>query len=99
MTRKEIINGILDANIEYPMIILSKADWNGGRQCVEYSGWMAEHLIDGGCDDFDYIKFVAWCNDDLYRAVMSNKTFIDEYDTNHGMEFEERSIECFIPWN
>lgn len=97
MTKTDIINKILDANIEYPMVILSEADWKGGRQCCSLFGEQAADLISDGTDDFDYIEFVAESNDDLYHAVMSGKTFVDEYDTDHGIEEEERSIECFIP--
>lgn len=99
MTKADIINKILDANIEYPMVILSEADWKGGRQCDSVFGERAQSLIEDGPDDFDYIEFVAESNNDLYRAVMSGKTFTDEYDTDHGIEEEVRSIECFIPWN
>lgn len=99
MTKMELINGILNANVEYPMIVLSEADWKGGRQCCSAFGEQAQSLIDDGPADFDYIEFIAWCNNDLYRAIMNGKTFTDVYDTESGMEFEDRSITDFIPWD
>lgn len=97
MTKKEAINMVLDANIKYPMVILSEADWKGGRQCYSYFGDEAENMLIYGMGDFDYIEFIAKCNNDLYRAIMNGKTFTDVYDTENGMEFEDRSITDFIP--
>lgn len=99
MTKMELINGILNANVEYPMIVLSEADWKGGRQCCSVFGEQAQSLIDDGPADFDYIEFIAWCNDDLYRAIVKDISFTDEYDTENGRELEERPIMCFVPWN
>lgn len=99
MNKKEMINKILSLGIEYPMIIVSYADWNGGRENISIFGKEAEDILMNGAGDFNYVEFVAPDADSLYKAIKSGKhTFLDEWEYFHEPHQERLyKLEDFIP--
>lgn len=75
--------------LDYPVIIVSYADWRGGCQVDMEYGTRAEDILENGAGDFNYVEFVAENPDELAHGLAKNTSFVDIYDRD---TYEEITI-------
>ena len=94
--KKGIIEKVLSLDIEYPVCVVSYADWRGGCQMDIEAGKRAADILESGAGDFNYIEFTAMNPHELARGLQKDPTFQNVYSTEHGMEYEDVKLSELI---
>ena len=97
-TIKEFKQFLSKVNI-VPFVIVSVPDWNGGRECEIRLMDEAFSKIDNEWKlaDYEYIYEVIKTKQDLIKNY--NNVYVNEYDTEFGLKYEEHTLYEFFMGN